>query len=237
MSEPNGTGPIRAVIFDVGGPLDLETAFEAAIDADIRAGLQHEGFPFSDAEWDEANRIAVETFAPSLYRSVIWRLTAGDRGASLHIYEWMETQAAKRDLFELRPGIAGVLDALKVRGLKLGLAANQPAKVIGLLAELGIGHYFQNEGISGIYGLRKPDVRLFLRACEDLAVEPDQCIMVGDRIDNDVVPARVLGMRTVRIRTGRHRAQRPRSWDETPDAEVEDAPGILKAIEGLLNEK
>lgn len=30
---------IRAVIFDVGGPLDVEVAFEAAIDAGIRAGL------------------------------------------------------------------------------------------------------------------------------------------------------------------------------------------------------
>lgn len=226
--------PIRAVIFDVGGPLDLEMAFEAAIDADIRTGLQREGFTFSEAEWDEANRHAVETFAPSLYRSVIWRLTAADVNASLRIYDWMEAQAAQRDLFELRPGIDGVLEALKARGLKLGLAANQPAKVIRLLAEHGIGHYFQDEGISGIYGLRKPDARLFVRVCEDLAVEPDECIMVGDRIDNDVVPARLLGMRTVLIRTGRHRDQRVRSWDETPDAEVEDAAGILEAIETML---
>jgi putative hydrolase of the HAD superfamily len=78
-------------------------------------------------------------------------------------------------------------------------------------------------------------VRLFLRVCADLAVEPQECIMVGDRIDNDVVPARSLGMRTVRIRTGRHREQRPRAWDETPDAEVEDAAGILAAIDTLLD--
>jgi putative hydrolase of the HAD superfamily len=146
----------------------------------------------------------------------------------------MEAQSAQRDLFELRPGIAVVLESLKALGLKLGLAANQPAKVIDLLAEQGIGHYFQNQGISGIYGLRKPDVRLFVRVCEDLVVEPAECIMVGDRIDNDVVPARLLGMRTIRIRTGRHRDQRPRSWDETPDAEVEDAAGILEAIEVML---
>jgi putative hydrolase of the HAD superfamily len=234
VSEPGRTRPIRAVIFDVGGPLDLETAFEAAIDTDIRAGLKREGFAFSEAEWDEANRHAVETFAPSLYRSVIWRLTAGGLDASLRIYEWMEAQSAQRNLFELRPGIAYVLESLKARGMKLGLAANQPARVIDLLAEHGIGHHFQNQGISGIYGLRKPDLRLFLRACEDLAVEPNECIMVGDRIDNDVAPARLLGMRTVRIRTGRHREQRPRSWDETPDAEVEDAAGILKAIEAML---
>lgn len=146
----------------------------------------------------------------------------------------MEEQAGQRDLFELRPGIAEVLESLSSRGLKLGLAANQPAKALRLLSEIGIGHYFGNPGVSAVYGLRKPDVRLFLRACEDLEADPSECIMVGDRIDNDIVPAKLLGMRTVRIKAGRHRDQRPRSWDETPDAEVEDADGILSAIEKIL---
>ena len=66
-------------------------------------------------------------------------------------------------------------------------------------------------------------------------MDPAECIMVGDRIDNDVVPAKLLGMRTVLIRTGRHREQQPRSWDEIPDFEVEDVTGILRAVEMLLN--
>jgi FMN phosphatase YigB (HAD superfamily) len=53
-------------------------------------------------------------------------------------------------------------------------------------------------------------------------------------IDNDIVPAKLMGMRTVRLVTGQHRNQRPRSWDEMPDHEVEDAPSILRAIEALL---
>ena len=51
---------IRAVIFDVGGPLDLETAFEAAIDSDLGDGLRREGFPVTDAEWDEAHQLTVD---------------------------------------------------------------------------------------------------------------------------------------------------------------------------------
>jgi putative hydrolase of the HAD superfamily len=128
-----------------------------------------------------------------------------------------------------------VLDALQERGLKLGLAANQPIEALERLAQHGIAHFFKNQGISAVYGFRKPDVRLFLRACEDLGVAPDECIMVGDRIDNDIVPAKLLGMRTVRIRTGRHASQEPRSWDEAPDAEARDAPGILGAIEAILD--
>jgi putative hydrolase of the HAD superfamily len=225
---------IRAVLFDVGGPIDLETAFEATIDADIRAGLAREGFEVPEDAWQAAHRLAVETFAPSLYRAVIWRLTGGDMDASRRVYEWMEERAHGRDLFELRPGIAPVLEALSLRGLKLGLAANQPVAALDRLARAGVGHYFANRGISGVLGFRKPDVRLLLRACEELAVAPEDCIMVGDRVDNDVAPARLLGMRAVLIRTGRHAAQQPRSWDEIPDAEVEDAPGILRAIEALI---
>jgi HAD superfamily hydrolase (TIGR01549 family) len=225
----------RAIIFDIGGPLDLETEFEAAIDADIRTGLAREGLAVNDASWDAAHRYAVETCAPSLYRSVIWQLTQGDLEKAVRIDDWMEERTAERSLFELRPGIVDVLEALRLRRLKLGLAANQPLRALDDLARHGIGHYFENPGISAVYGFKKPDVRLFLRACEDLGVEPADCIMVGDRIDNDVVPGKLLGMRTVRIRTGRHRDQRARSWDEMADVEVDDAAGILQAVTQLLD--
>jgi putative hydrolase of the HAD superfamily len=226
---------IRAVIFDVGGPLDTEVAFEAAVDADIRAGLAAEGFAVDEDAYREAERWAVEHFSPSLYRAVIWRLTAGDEAKAVRVYDSMEAAGHKRELFELREGISDVLDALKRRGLKLGLAANQPARVLQMLDANGIGHYFDNQGISAVYSFRKPDVRLFLRTCEDLGVQPHECVMVGDRVDNDIVPARLLGMRTVLMRTGRHIAQQPRSWDELPDVEVHSTPELLPAILSLLD--
>jgi len=224
---------IRAVLFDVGGPLDTEEASEAAIDAEIRAGLEACGYAVDEAAWVRANAHAIETFAPSLYRAMVWELTGGDLRACTAIAERLDATDARRDLFALRPGIPDALAALKQRGLRLGLAANQPREVLARLKAAGIGHYFGNQGVSGVYGYRKPDVRLFLRACGDLGVTPEECIMVGDRID-DIVPAKLLGMRTVLIRTGRHIAQQPRSWDELPDCEVRDAPGILAAIEDLL---
>jgi len=85
------------------------------------------------------------------------------------------------------------------------------------------------------HGYRPPDVRLFLRACEDLGVEPGECIMVGDRVDNDIAPARLLGMRTVLLRAGRHIAQQPRSLDEVPDFEVRTVEEMRTAIGRLLD--
>ena len=39
---------------------------------------------------------------------------------------------------------------------------------------------------------------------------------------------------TIRFRTGRHRRQRPRSWLETPQAEVEDVPSLRAALWPML---
>jgi putative hydrolase of the HAD superfamily len=177
----------------------------------------------------------VDTYASSVYRSVIWTLTRGDIDASRRIYEWVEECAHVRDLFELRPGIADVLEALKQRGLKLGLCANQPVAVLERLAREGIGHYFGNEASPVSSVIASPISGSSCVSAKTGASTPTECIMVGDRIDNDVVPAKLLGMKTVLLRTGRHREQMPRSWDERPDFEVEDAAGILLAVENLLN--
>ncbi|HET7737663.1 MAG TPA: HAD hydrolase-like protein, partial [Tepidiformaceae bacterium] len=60
------------------------------------------------------------------------------------------------------------------------------------------------------------------------------CLMVGDRIDNDVAPARALGMRAIRFRTGRHARQEPRSWEEAPDEDVASVGELRDAIWRVL---
>ncbi|MGH2470358.1 MAG: HAD hydrolase-like protein, partial [Chloroflexota bacterium] len=61
-----------------------------------------------------------------------------------------------------------------------------------------------------------------------------ECIMVGDRIDNDISPAASLGMSTIHFRTGRHRNQRPRSWQEVPDEVVETVDELEAALRHLV---
>ena len=81
--------------------------------------------------------------------------------------------------------------------------------------------------------IRKPNPEVFLNAATALAVSPGDCLVIGDRIDADIVPARLLGMTTVLFRTGRHARQRPRTWEETPDQEVETVPQLAAALEKL----
>jgi HAD superfamily hydrolase (TIGR01549 family) len=223
--------PIRGVLFDVGGPLDTEVTRERVSDEHIRTAFAAAGHPVDDAAFAEAVRWAVDSFAPDAYQAIIWRLAARDVDLSERVYHAFAARAHERQVFELRAGIPELLDHLHTRGLHLGLAANQHHSIIAQLDAHGIGHYFHHREVSGTHGLRKPDVRLFLRACDGLGVRPVDCIMVGDRVDNDVVPAKLLEMRTVLFRTGRHRAQQPHSWEERPDAEVHDVAGLARAIE------
>jgi putative hydrolase of the HAD superfamily len=56
---------IRAVLFDVGGPLDTEAIHERMIDTHIRSALAGAGIEVSDATYAEAFQWAVESFAPN----------------------------------------------------------------------------------------------------------------------------------------------------------------------------
>lgn len=186
--------------------------------------------PVTDEQYAAAWREVVDEFSPNAYSAVIWKLAAGDEEIAPSVWREVARRSHGRGSFQLRDGIPELLEELTARGLKLGLAANQPAEVIGRLEAHGIAKYFASTAVSGTHGFHKPDVRLFLHACEALGVAPEECIMVGDRIDCDIVPARQLGMRTVRLRTGRHVTQEPRSEAERPDVEVTDVAAMRAAI-------
>jgi putative hydrolase of the HAD superfamily len=225
---------IRAVLFDVGGPINTEVEHERLIDADIIAALAAEGVAVTPRAYADAVVWAVEHFAPDGHTAIISRLAGNDDALAERAYRSVRKRAGGRYPFELRDGIGDVIAWLHANGLLLGLAANQPHETLHVLDEHGLGRYFHHREVSGTHGFRKPDVRLFLRCCEDLGVRPEECIMIGDRVDNDVAPARMLGMTAILFRTGRHAAQRPRSWEEAPHAEVRDVPALRAALERFL---
>jgi putative hydrolase of the HAD superfamily len=59
--------------------------------------------------------------------------------------------------------------------------------------------------------------------------------MMGDRLDNDIVPAKALGMAAILFRSGRHRRQKPRTPAEAPNTTVSDVLELEAAIARLLD--
>ncbi|HYX03272.1 MAG TPA: HAD family hydrolase [Reyranella sp.] len=225
----------RAVLFDVGGPLDLEFAHEIAVDSAIASACGLEGIRVDQAMIEAASDAAVEAFASDAYVHMVATLCGGDPPTIERVQHRVRTMMANLEVFQLRPDIDGLLRRLRGRGLRLGIVANQPEAARERLARAGIGELFDYQGLSALTSYRKPDPRAFQVAAEALGVPPAACIMVGDRIDNDIAPAKALGMAAIQLRGGRHRRQRPRAPAEEPDAIVSDVTELEEAILRLIS--
>jgi HAD superfamily hydrolase (TIGR01662 family) len=104
------------------------------------------------------------------------------------------------EAFDLYPDVVPCLRLLRERGYRVGLAGNQPAKAEEYLARLGLP--VDLIASSSSWGVEKPDLAFFARVCEEAGAPPAQIAYVGDRIDNDIAPAKQAGMFAVFIRRG-----------------------------------
>lgn len=95
------------------------------------------------------------------------------------------------------PGMRDTLIGLRAGGLKLGIVTNGEIAIqTPNINALGLPDLVDAILISEQEGLRKPDVALFHRAAERLAVRPEQCLFVGDSPEADIVGAHRAGMIT-----------------------------------------
>ena len=58
-------------------------------------------------------------------------------------------------------------------------------------------------------GIRKPDKRIFLKLIEKFDVKPEEILMVGDSIEMDIKPAKLLGWKTALINRDKKKSSYP----------------------------
>lgn len=85
---------------------------------------------------------------------------------------------------------------------KIGIIANQSPGTAGRLEEYGLLRYIDLVTASAEEGVSKPDSRIFQIALEKSDSMPARAVMIGDRVDNDIIPAKALGMHTIWLRRG-----------------------------------
>ena len=117
---------------------------------------------------------------------------------------------------------------------KLGIIANQPLGTAARLERYGLLPYLSVVASSAEEGVSKPDPALFRTALERAGCPPERALMVGDRLDNDIVPAKALGMKTLWVRQGFWRHAAPQAPEETPDFTVWS---LQEAVRLLLGEE
>lgn len=130
----------------------------------------------------------------------------------------------RHELETLYPDAPAVLRALSEK-YPLGVIANQAEGLFERLRDFGIDQFFSYVVSSWDVGVSKPDRRIFEYALRLAACAPGEAVMIGDRLDNDIAPAKALGMKTVRIKQGFGSLQTP--LPEESDCTVDSLSELL----------
>lgn len=129
------------------------------------------------------------------------------------------------------PDAEAVLAALHLRGYHIGVIANQSAGTADRLRAWGLMAHVDLVIASAEEGVAKPDPAIFRIALERAGCEPAEAVMIGDRLDNDIAPAKAVGMRTVWLPQGPAMWQSVRRVAECPDRRVESLPELLEVLQ------
>jgi HAD superfamily hydrolase (TIGR01549 family) len=96
--------------------------------------------------------------------------------------------------------IPGAIEALRsLSYLRLAIVANQPVQTMATLESLGIVNLFEEIIFDSLAGVSKPSTAIYRYAAHRLHTKPESLVMIGDRLDNDIFPAKAVGMAAVWI--------------------------------------
>jgi len=198
---------IRWVVFDVGGVLVDEARL-------IRG-------------WAEVLSLGEVEFTEALKRGIATGKGIG--GTIREIAPKLDIQAHRARLngleipgeADLYPDVREGFATLRGAGFRIGVAGNQPAGVAEALHALDLGADFI--ATSHQWGVSKPDPQFFTQVLKAVGEAPHHVAYVGDRLDNDVQPARAAGLHPIFIPRG--------IWGEVHDGEARGVQRVLTLTE------
>ena len=241
---------IQAVFFDMGGTIETfgwtpELRFKAT--PGIRRLLSEAGTNFDSSDKALMERISsgleayhrvslgtLEEWSPRRVWSEF--ILAGlpvdqeklaEKAEEMMVY--IETRYYSR---ALRSEVPEVLEAIKKKGLKIGLISNVNSlgQVPENLKRYGIREYFHPLVLSSEYGRRKPDPAIFHYAARMVSAPTSECLYIGDRIARDIVGARRAGFRlAVQIKHDFNHGEEDRG--AKPDAVITKMTELLAILE------
>ncbi len=220
---------LRWVFFDLGGTLLDDLPFHDHIYKTLIDLFADRGFNVNMEELLKARDFYVINRVPVLKSLIVYFTGSKDLKEPMMDELMRRIEGKGAELQKPCPEADAVLRLLKIK-YKLGIIANQQVGIRELLKESGWNGLFDVIMISDEVRLQKPDPTIFENALEMAKCAPSEAVMVGDRIDNDVAPAKQLGMRTVRLKAGVFGAQTPKSETETPDEEILSLTELPPAI-------
>ncbi|MEV0620762.1 HAD-IA family hydrolase [Nonomuraea sp. NPDC050404] len=136
------------------------------------------------------------------------------------------------DADDLYADVREALAAVRAAGYQVIIAGNQPVRAYDALVAMDLPA--DSVHTSDGWGVSKPEPAFFAKVAAVAGREPAEILYVGDRLDNDVLPAAAAGMRTALLRRGPWgylHAERPQA--AAADVIVDDLHALLPALERL----
>jgi putative hydrolase of the HAD superfamily len=99
----------------------------------------------------------------------------------------------------LRPDAVTALYALKRLGLSTALISDCTHELPAFLPRLPVAPLLDARIFSVEVGLCKPDPRIYIAACRELGVLPEECLYIGDGGSHELTGATEVGMTAVRL--------------------------------------
>ncbi len=226
---------IKAILIDIGGVILSEDELYRTYLESVKEMLKLSGVDFTEDTFNEAVEQCILNFEPHFTKSLVWRLVKPDKKKCDYIVNAIRGYVRNRMSRlpqTLTPGIEKILEVLS-RNYKLALAGNQPSAVKKVLEKYGVLKFFAVTEVSEDIGISKPDPSFFENILKKLDLRPQEAIMVGDRFDNDIIPAKKLGMKTILVKVGVYAILEPRTPDEKPDATVKSVKELTSAVASL----
>jgi len=216
---------IEIVFLDVGGPIYDDVWFARA----LRDALRELGAEVGEDEfWQEYDR--ARQAQAGMRRAFAARFLGP--GADLAELSARAKRHWRYPPEALHADVRPCLERLAGR-YRLGVLANQPDATRAALERDGVGRYIDVWVVSDEVGFEKPDPRIFAYALRKAGCEPAAAAYVGDRLDNDVRPAKAAGLGTVWLLRGEAPpAPTPEQLAE-PDVAIRSLAELPDALERL----
>jgi putative hydrolase of the HAD superfamily len=205
-----GEAEITTVLFDVGGTL-LHVDYFFLRQELLQVGTRVTTRAIRRAEYAARAEIDRLALTPTQetdetrrrpYFAVLLDQLAVDTDTAAQVIERLNAAHAQDNLWRLMfPSTPQVLAELRARGLTLGVISNADGRVTSLLQAQGIEQFFAVVIDSHHVGVEKPDPRIFQLALEQVKVQPEQAVFIGDIYAIDVIGAERVGMRPLLLDT------------------------------------
>lgn len=193
---------IKAVIFDFFGTLTVAASGEQRAAA-VGAIAQAIGAPpveFRNAWWGTWSERSVGALGdfPAALREIAGRLGLEPSDQQVASAAAIR-QGNERRFMQLRGDTISTLEALRARGLRIGLISDCTDDLPQEWPDCPAAPYVDSVIFSFTAKVKKPDPRIYALACDALGVAPGECLYVGDGGSDELTGASAVGMTAVRV--------------------------------------